>query len=198
MRIHHFTLGIALFVLTSGVGTANAKTQNITCNFAASFADGVETNIDTNSDGRSATLAQSINNCSFGRFFIQVETELVAVTSNTTCKPGLLEEHLVQNHSVWTEEKSSDQLFWSTTSLTFCVDLSSPDLPFTYTGQATVTGGTGKFAGAAGTLNFQGAGKYLVFGFKGGPSGPFGGFGQFTETESGTLSLPHPGNGKDD
>ena len=195
MRTYSYlTLGLTLFMLTGVVGTANAKTQHVNCTFAASFADGVETNIDTNSDGRSATLAQGINNCSFGRFLIQVETELVAVTPNTTCQQGLLEEHLVQNHSVWTEETSADQLFWETTSFTICVDLSSSDLPFSYTGQATVTGGTGKFAGTTGTVNLQGTGKYLAFGFK---NTVFGGFGQLTETESGTLNLPKGGHGKD-
>jgi len=194
MRIHHITLGIAFLLLTGVVGTANAKTQNINCTFAASFADGVETNIDTNSDGQSATLGQGINNCSFGRFFIQVETELKAQTSNTTCPAGTLELHVVQNHSVWTEEKSGDQLFWAATpATTFCFDGSQ--LTVSYSGQANITGGTGKFAGASGIVNLQGTGTYLILGSK---NGVFGGFGHLNETESGTLTLPHGGNGKDD
>ena len=199
MRIHYITLGIAFLLLTGVVGTANAKTQNINCTFAASFADGVETNIDTNSDGQSATLGQGINNCSFGRFFIQVETELKAQTSNTTCPAGTLELHVVQNHSVWTEETSGDQLFWEAPHI-LCLDVSQypSKLSFSYSGHQTVTGGTGKFAGTTGTMNLQGTGAYVVFGNKGGPSGPFGGFGQFTETESGTLTLPNGGHGKDD
>jgi hypothetical protein len=194
MRTRHFTLGIALLLLTGVAGTAAAKTQNINCNFAASFTDGVETNIDTNGDGQSGTLAQGINNCSFGRFFIQVETELTAPVSNTTCPTGTVEFHVMQNHSVWTEEKSGDQLFWEATPTIFCFDPSK--FSVSYSGQATVTGGTGKFAGTTGTVNLQGTSAYLVFGCKHGvcppaAGGAFGGFGQLTETESGTLTLPN-------
>jgi hypothetical protein len=198
MRIRHLALGIAVLLLTGIVGTANAKTQKINCNFSASFTDGVETNIDTNGDGVSATLAQGINNCSFGRFLIQVESELVPALSATTCSAGTVAYQVVQNHSVWTEESSGDQMFWAVTpDTTFCLDVSQyPNkLSLTYSGQANVTGGTGKFAEATGTVNLQGTGTYLAFGAK---NGVFGGFGQLSETESGTLNLPRGGKGKDD
>jgi hypothetical protein len=41
--------------------------------------------------------------------------------------------------------------------------------------------------GASGSIDGQGTGKYLVSGSK---EGVFGGFGQFTETVTGTLNIP--------
>jgi len=165
MEKRYFIIGIALVLLLAGtVGAAEVKTKTkpVSCTFAASAADGVETHIDTNGDGQSALLAQGINNCSFGKFFIQVETEYTSpVTPNTTCPTGTEELHLVQNHSVWTEENTADQLFGEATSISLCLNATSADLPFSYTAKAILAGGTGRFAGATGSLDLQGSGKYL-------------------------------------
>jgi hypothetical protein len=182
-------------MLTGVIGIANARTLHFHCTFAHSFTNGVETNIDTDGDGQSAVLQQGIGNCSFARFLVQDETELTAPVPNTTCPAGTLEHHLVQGHSVFTEETGADQLFWQATSVTVCLDPSSSDLLLSDSGHGVFTGGTGKFAGATGTLDFQGVGKHLAFGFK---NGIFGGFGQLIDAGSGTLILPHIGNGKDD
>jgi len=147
----------------------------------------VETNIDTNGDNVSAGVVQGILNSNIGRFSTTAEPEYVGPSAtNTTCPQGTAEFHTVQDHAVFTEEKTSDQLFAAAT-VTLCLNQTSPDLPFSYTGNATYIGGTGKFAGATGTFNFQGKGKYLVFGLKG---GVFGGFGQINETGTGTITLP--------
>src|SRR5260221_8149165 len=89
MQTRHFTLGIALLMLTGVIGSAEAKTQHVHCQGSGSFADGVETNIDTNGDGVSAVLDQGLVNCSsLGRFFFQEETEWVFQPTVTTCPAG--------------------------------------------------------------------------------------------------------------
>ncbi len=188
MRTRFSTLGLTLLMLTGFISSVSAKTQHLSCTFASTFADGVETHIDTNGDGVSAGLSQGIDNCNIGRFFIQLETEYVGpITPLTTCPQGTEEFHGVQNRSVWTEEKTSDQVLSEASVITLCLNPSLPDLPFSYTGKVTVIGGTGKFAGATGSIDIRGAGKYLVLGVK---DNVFGGFGQFTEIGTGTLTLP--------
>jgi hypothetical protein len=72
----------------------------------------------------------------------------------------------------------------ATGGVTFCLN---PDLTFSFTEHGTFAGGTGRFTEASGSIDGQGTGKYLVTGSK---DGIFGGFGQFTETGTGTLNTP--------
>jgi len=183
-------LGFALTLLLAGyVGGDDVQTKKVQCTFAGSFIDGVETNIDTNNDNVSAGLSQGLSVCNTGRAVVQVETEYVGpINPNTTCPAGTEEFHSVQNHSVSTDQKTADQLFGEAAFVTLCLDPTAPDLAFTYTGKVNIVGGTGNSTGATGSLDVQGSGKYLVFGFK---NGVFGGFGQFSETDTGTLILPN-------
>ena len=100
-----------------------------------------------------------------------------------TCPAGTQEFDLVQAHGVLTAEKTSDQLFYEDAAggFTFCLN---SDLTFSYTEHGTWAGGTGQFTGASGSFDAVGTGKFLVTGTK---AGVFGGFGQFTNTVTGTL-----------
>jgi hypothetical protein len=86
---------------------------------------------------------------------------------------------------VLSAEKTADQLFVANGAGegTLCL---YPDLTFTFTEHGTIAGGTGQYAEASGSFDGQATGKYLVFGFK---EDVFGGFGQYTETVTGTLNI---------
>jgi hypothetical protein len=203
MKRHFFTIGTAVVALLIGTVGSATDTGSITlpvhCKGAGTFADGVETNIDTNGDGVSATLSQGLENCTFiGRLFFHQEEEWIqqdAVTS--ACPAGTTEEFHIgetqgQTRAVATNEHTGDQLFGKITSGTLCLNFSSfpnPPFPITASGQIETTGGTGRYAGATGTATFRTVGSYLQVGFKGGDKDLFGGFGQFTFTTDGTLTL---------
>ena len=188
------TISTALvFMFAVVVGTAEGKTQKFHCTYSGTFTNGVETNIDTNGDGASATLAQGVTNCSpGGTSFFQQEQEWILQPTVPTCPEGTTNEYHIdeptgQSRDVGTAEKTGDQLFSRITSATLCINFSTFPFQFTNSGHAEVIGGTGKSTGATGTYDFQSSGSYLQFGFK---NGVFGGFGQFTGTEDGTLNLP--------
>lgn len=192
------TISTALvFMFAVVVGTAEAKTMKLHCTFSGTFANGVETNIDTNDDGASATLAQGVTNCSpGGTFLFQNESEWIPQPTVTTCPVGTTNEFHIdettgQYRDVLIAEKTGDQIFSRIASGTLCINFSIFPFQFTDSGHSEVIGGTGKFTGATGTYDFQASGSYLQFGFK---NGVFGGFGQFTGTEDGTLNLPNAGD----
>jgi hypothetical protein len=152
--------------------------------FRRQFHRWVENHIDTNGDGISANLHQGLDDCNIGRFFLHSENEFAAaLPTPVTCPAGTQEFDLVQAHGVLTDEKTSDQLFYEDVAggFKFCLN---PDLTFSFTEHGTWAGGTGQFTGASGTFDAQGTGKFLVTGTK---EGVFGGFGQFTNTSTGTV-----------
>jgi hypothetical protein len=185
------TLGLML--LEVGCGSSSSGQQNdpqsIECSGSSTVIDGVETSIDTDGDGISASANQGIVSCNIGRFFQHGVAEFGdPVPTPTNCPQGQLEFTLV-SHAVWTDIDTGEQLFSEGPALVNCVN-PAPDLPFTLMGTLTFSGGTGRFAGATGSAEItNGSGKYLVTGSKG---GVFGGFAQFTFTETGTLTLARP------
>jgi hypothetical protein len=190
MNICRLTFGITLVLLLVGVSNGDeTRTKHLSCTFAATFVSGVETHINTNPnvDTRSASVHQGIVNCNIGRFLFQEEFEFLdPLPAPVTCPIGTTEFKLLQAQVVLTAEKTSDQLFFADAAgeVTFCLN---PDLTFSFTEHGTFAGGTGEFAGASGSIDGQGTGKYLVSGSK---DNIFGGFGQFTETVTGTLTIP--------
>jgi len=189
MNIRHLTLGIGMVLLLAGAGnSAEVKTKHVRCTVSATFVSGVETHLDTNGDGRSASAHQGIVNCNIGRFFFHEAAEFRApLPAPVTCPADTLEFPLQQLRAVRTEEKSGDQLFFevATNDGTFC--LKPADFTFSATWQGTITGGTGRFAGASGSFELQATGKYLVTREK---EGIFGGFGQFSAITTETLVTP--------
>jgi len=188
MKNYHFTIGIALVLLLAGtVGSDEGKTKRLRCTFAATFVSGVENHLDTNGDMRSASVHQGLVNCNIGQFLFQEEFEFLdPLPAPVTCPTGTTEFDLLQAHGVLTAEKTADQLFFEDAAGggTFCLN---PDLTFSFTEHGTFAGGTGQFTEASGSIDGQGTGQYLVSGSK---AGVFGGFGQFTETVTGTLNIP--------
>src|SRR6266852_5233812 len=188
MNIHHLTLGIGMVLLLAGASNGDdSKTKHLSCTFSGTFVSGVENHLDTNGDMRSASVLQGLVNCNIGQFLFQEEFEFLdPLPAPVTCPTGTTEFDLLQAHGVLTAEKTADQLFFEDAAggVTFCLN---PDLTFSFTEHGTFAGGTGQFTGASGSFDGQGTGQYLVFGSKGGDPG---GFGQFTETVTGTLSLP--------
>jgi len=188
MNIRHLTLGIGMVLLLVGAAeSAEVKTKHLRCTFAATFVSGVENHLDTNGDQRSASVHQGLVHCNLGRFLFQEEVEFLdPLPAPVSCPAGTTEFDLVQAQVVLTAEKTADQLFLEDAAggFTFCLH---PDLTFSFTEQGTFAGGTGPFTGASGSFAGQGTGQYLVSGTK---EGVFGGFGQFTETVTGTLILP--------
>src|SRR5262245_13317687 len=187
MNRHHLTLGLGMLLLLAGAGNSGeVKTKHLSCTFAATFVSGVENHLDTNGDLRSASVHQGLANCNIGRFLFQEEFEFLApLSASATCPAGTAEFDLVQAHGVLTAEKTGDQLFYADAvcASTFCLN---PALMFSFSQQGSFAGGTGQFTGASGSFDGQGPGQYLVSGSK---EGVFGGFGQFTETVTGTLTL---------
>jgi hypothetical protein len=200
MKKRSFIIGSALMLLLAGTaGSDEVRTIPFSCNFAGTFADGVETNIDTNNDGASAGLSQALENCNTGRAFVQEVAEYQAQPLPTvpeSCPGGTtFALSLVQAHGVATNEQA-DQVFTATGPNEATLCFKESDGTFSVTAHGTITGGTGALTGASGTFDAQSTGKYLVFGFK---NGVFGGFGQFSGTATGTLILPNGGDdGSDD
>ena len=187
MKVCDFMVAIALVLLF--VGTSNgddSRTMHLRCTFSATFVSGVENHLDTNGDKRSASVHQGLVNCNIGRFLFQEEFEFVPLPAPVSCPAGTTEFDLEQARVVLTSEKTAEQLFFEDASggETFCLN---PDLTFSFMEHGTFTGGTGQFAEASGSIDGLGTGKYLVTGSK---NGVFGGFGQFTETATGTLNKP--------
>ena len=183
-----FILSSALMLLVAGnVGGDDVKTKRIRCTFAATFVSGVENHLDTNGDMRSASVHQGLVNCNIGQFLFQEEFEFLdPLPAPVTCPTGTTEFDLLQAQVVLTAEKTADQLFFEDAAGggTFCLN---PDLTFSFTEHGTFAGGTGQFTEASGSIDGQGTGQYLVSGSK---EGVFGGFGQFTETVTGTFNIP--------
>jgi hypothetical protein len=194
MRGCDFTIGIALVLLLAGASYGDdSKTKHLRCSFAGTFVSGVENHLDTNDDKRSASVHQGLAICNLGRFLFQEEFEFLdPLAAPVSCPTGTTEYDLLQGRVVLTSENSADQLFLEDGSggVTFCFN---PDFTFTFTEHGTFAGGTGRFTEAGGSLDGLATGKYLVTGSKedtGSKEVIFGGFGQFTETATGTLNIP--------
>ena len=181
------TIGFALVLLLAGASYGgDAKTKHLKCSFSSTFVSGVENHLDTNDDGRSASVHQGFVNCNIGRFLSHEEFEFLdPLAAPVTCPPGTTELGIVQARVVLTSEKTADQLFLEDAAggVTFCLN---PDLTFSFTEHGTFAGGTGQFRNASGSIDGRATGKYLVSVSK---EDAFGGFGQFTETATGTLNF---------
>jgi len=91
----------------------------------------------------------------------------------------------VGGSEVQRDDSTGDLLFATVSSANLCLDLSSgPPFNFTIKNTKTITGGTGKNAGATGTFTISRHGQGLMFDAAG------HGFSWFEDTSSGTITTP--------
>ena len=193
MRIHYFTLGLALFMLMGLTGHATAETHHLKCTHSLTGVDGVESHLDTNGDNVPANAAQGILICNGFRGLTHEELEVLPRPLTTCPKvPNMSEAYLSptqgQHRIVITDMKTGDQLFGQNTSMVFCVDTSdAAHLTFSVTVEGRYVGGTGEYREAQGTFTGHYSGSFLIYGFK---DGVFGGFDQATGETEATMILP--------
>ena len=186
-----WTIGLACsFVIALASGRAEARDIPIKGDFAGT---GLTARIDLNNDGRLADGGTWVEKSNLGQSSAQFVIEGVPVPPTGACPAGQLETALVAGSVVNTFLHTRDQLFIELTSRIFCVDL----VTFTFSAHtiATITGGTGKFAGATGSVDYRFTGVVFLADFDPASNQLFG---SFTGTVEGTLILPNGGHDHDE
>jgi len=132
-----------------------------------------------------------------GDFTLDEIVQSAADGKNCTVPGGTanagIEDTLVGQNEVLRFQPSGDLLYLHATALTSCSDFSSlvPPFPFVANASFVITGGTGKYTGATGTLTKSVKGTILSV--PGGLSGAGPGFGATFAAEAagaGTLTIP--------
>ncbi|NOT58425.1 MAG: hypothetical protein HOP18_27840 [Deltaproteobacteria bacterium] len=161
MQTRYVTLGIALLMLTGIVGAAEAKDQHV--HWKASFSGGaVNTQSDTNGDGSKGGFDSGGFKGTLGSGTFQGVNEYV-FSGPGTCPNGN-EGFIVTllpgtGHSFYRFDNTGDLLFVEISSSTLCFDPITT-LQF-YSWVDNITGGTGRFAGATGSITGSGTAKTL-------------------------------------
>jgi hypothetical protein len=184
MCIRYITLGIAL-LLAGAVGQAQAG-GFITKDFKGNFAGtALTTRMDLNNDGILAGWSTAVVDGTFGQRTNQAVVERKFVAAPGVCAAGQIEFALVAGKGVGTFVKTRDQIFTQVTASTYCFDPATGE----FSGHDTtiITGGTGKFEGATGSLEQSYTGS-LVLGDPDPASNQS--FGPFSGEYSGTINLP--------
>ena len=174
-------VGLAMgLVVAVALGRAEASKIPWSGTFSGS---GISTNIDTNRDGSKAGWDTDVINSNLGRFSSQDVGEVLPPPSApVTCPQGNLEFPYLLISVVSTHEETGDQLFSELVSGTFCFDTATGAFSFSFV--LSVTGGTGQFAGATGSLEATATGVDVVVG----PKGQF--FSHSTGEFTGTIITP--------
>ena len=183
-----FLLGVLTLPLFAAgcENSSRAQTTTIpfTNNFAGSFVNGT---VDSNSDGfASAVVTEFGQSEILGLNSISSKLEMSPVDPVEPCITpgggGGTVAVLIDGAQVITAD-GPDQIYVSLTALSQCVpDDVAADPGFSYEGQGVITGGTGAYAGASGTVSITGAGAYLV-------SDDSGFFGSSSGVMEGALEL---------
>lgn len=186
-RILFLLCALSLPLFAAGCeNSSRAQTTTIpfTNNFAGSFVNGT---VDTNDDGfASAVVTEFGQSEVIGLNAISSRLEMSPVDPVEPCITpgggGGTIAFLVDGAQVITAD-GPDQIYVSLTGLSQCVpDDVAADPGFSYEGQGIITGGTGAYAGAAGTVSITGTGAYLV-------SDESGFFGTSSGVMEGSLEL---------
>jgi hypothetical protein len=183
MRTHYLTLGLTLFVLTGGVGAAHAEDQQV--HWKASFSGGfVSTQSDTNKDGNTGGLNSGGFKGTLGAGTAQGVTEFV-FSGPGTCPNGNAGLNFTllpgTGHSIYRFNSTGDLLFVEISSSTICFD---PIITIQfYSWVDNITDGTGRFAGAKGSITGSGTATGLF------DDGAGNGFGALSSTFEGTIIL---------
>jgi hypothetical protein len=150
-------MSIRLFMIsllvTFGLTTTSAQAEDRLA-FRATFGGTiVKTQFDTDGDGAPANLNILEGDSNLGQFSLQVLDESV-VSEPTTCPNGHagFSVILVAGSSVFRFRDTGDLLFVRPTAETTCFDPST-GVSFFRDARGEVTGGTGRFAHATGTLD---------------------------------------------
>ena len=182
MNRKSLAIGLALScVIALGIGKAEAGKLPLKASFSGSF---VNTQSDTNGDGQKGGLNTGGFKGTLGSGTFQSVVELV-FSGPGTCpngNPGFNFTSLPgTGHSVGRHDSTGDLTFTEVTE-TLCFDPAT--LIQFFSGTETITGGTGRFAGATGSDTFSGTAKTLFED----AAGNF--FGEFSGTLEGTLITP--------
>jgi hypothetical protein len=170
-------------VIALGSGRAEAKDIRMKGEFAGT---GLTARIDLNNDGRPADGGTWVEKSNLGRSSAQFVIESVPVDSPSgACPTGQLERVLVAGNVVNTFLHTRDQLFIQLTSRIFCFDLVTST--FSAHTIAAITGGTGKFVGATGSVDYRFTGVVHLADFDPASNQLFV---SFTGTVEGTLTRP--------
>jgi hypothetical protein len=179
-----WTIGLTCsFLIALASGRAEARDIRIKGDFAGT---GLTARIDLNNDGRLADGGTWVEKSNLGQSSAQFVIEGVPVDPPSgACPAGQLERALVAGNVVNTFLHTRDQLFIQLTSRIFCFDLATS----TFSGHtiATITGGTGKFVGATGSVDYRFTGVVHLADFDPASNQLFV---SFTGTVEGTLTLP--------
>lgn len=182
-------LPLLCFYSISCDSDSNAQDSNIvfTANAAGYYFSGTA---DSNGDGSTnlINVNQGLSD-ELGSFNMGSQFEFVAVASIVPCVlpsggPGLVFA-LVQGTQVITIISDNDQIYTEFTVLNCCFSApGDPDPTFSLDGTAEVTGGTGQFTDATGTISYTGTGSNQFAA----PDGS-GVFGEINLSAEGTIEL---------
>ncbi len=183
MNRNSLAVGLAFsFVIALGSGRAEARDIPVKGDFAGTF---LTARIDLNNDGGLAGGGTWVEKSNLGQSSAHFAIEDVSVPPTSACPAGQLETALVAGSVANTFLHTRDQLFIQLTSRILCVDLVTG--AFSAHTIATITGGTGKFAEATGSVDYRFTGFTLLADFDPASNQLCG---SFTGTVEGTLTLP--------
>jgi len=193
-NIHIYALSLAVLLLAgflavcAGSDSKGEKEEDhIPINIVFS-AFAVITPIDINGDGISAIyLTGRLSDTILGGLSLQEVVEVkpkAPVFPCTTPSGGEgIEYELVQGHLVHQLEDTAEHIIMEFDSNTQCIAVDpDTDPSFSFGGMLIVTGGTGRFLNASGTIDFEGEGKFLL-------SHSTGDIAVATASHSGTINL---------
>jgi hypothetical protein len=184
MNKYSWTVGLACsFVIAFGSSRAEARDIPIKGDVAGTS---LTARIDLDNFGGPADWATWVEKSNLGQSSAQAVIEGSAPVPPTgACPADQVETALVGGSIVNTFLNTRDQLFIQPTSRVLCFDPATG--AFSAQTVATITSGTGKFAGATGSVEYRFTGSTLLTDFD--PASNQG-FFSFAGTVSGTLTLP--------
>ncbi len=184
MNKWNWTIGLVCSCMIAfASGRADARDIRIRGDMAGTY---LTARIDLNNDGGLADSATWVEKSNLGTSSVQAIIEgSLPVPPSGACPAGQLETALVGGSIINTFLHTRDLLFLQPTSRVLCFDLAT-GVASAHT-IATITGGTGKFAGATGSVDYRFTASAAL-----GDSDPAStqAFGYFTGTIEGTLILP--------
>ena len=150
-----------VLMLTGVVGVANAKDQQI--HWKTSFSGSViNTQSDTNGDGNKGGVSNTGFKGTLGSGTARVTSEF-AFSGPGTCPNGNAGLNFTllpgTGHGIFRFNSTGDLLFTESSSGILCFDPSTT-VQF-FSGADDITGGTGRFAGAAGSITYSGTATTL-------------------------------------